>query len=110
MKSKIYRMFDKIHSRRSINRGNPNQASPTYIKASSVMSNIHCVPVPSFPPEELCDVHQHQYSIHKHGIRNSSIFFILFYAVSHSKNCPRHHAKSAVCENFDIKVFANTRI
>lgn len=37
-------------------------------------------------------------------------FIYLLYAIGHSKNCPRHHPKSAVCENFDIKVFTNSRI
>ena len=34
----------------------------------------------------------------------------LLYAIGHSKNSPGHHSKSTVRENFDIKVFTNSRI
>jgi len=49
----------------------------TQCAQTSVVCNIHCVPVPSFPPKEFCDIHQHQYRIYKHGIRYTPIFFML---------------------------------
>lgn len=30
----------------------------------------------------------------------------LLYAVGQCKNSPWHHSKSAVCENFDVKIFS----
>lgn len=44
---------------------------------TSIMSNIHSAPISRFPPKELCDIDQHQYSIYKHRISHSPIHFIL---------------------------------
>lgn len=42
-------------------------------------------------------------------IHNYPISYLL-YAIGYSKNCPRHHSKSAICKNFNVKVFTNSRI
>lgn len=37
-----------------------------YQMHTSVMCDVHGVPITSFPPEEFCDIHQHQYGVHQH--------------------------------------------
>ena len=41
------------------------------------MCNIHCVPITCFPPEKLCNVDQHQGSIHDQWIGHCSCCLIL---------------------------------
>lgn len=50
------------------------------------MSNIHGVPVTCFPPKEFRDIHQRYYGMYKHGIRETSIFFILSNRKAYIKN------------------------
>jgi hypothetical protein len=103
-------MIDKVHSRRGIYRRNPYQASPANVETGSIMSNVHSAPISRLPPIKLSDIDQHQCSIDKHGVCNSAIHFILLDAVGYSKNSPGHHPKTAVCEDFDVKMLANPRI
>jgi len=80
----------------------PNEASPADHVAGTVVLDVHGGKVSGFPKEEFENVDQLQGYIDKDRVTDITKPLILGESVGNNANSPVNHAKSAVCELFDV--------
>ena len=74
----VERVVHEVHGGRGVDARDPHHAPPAQVVPRPVVHDVHGVPVPGLPPEELGAVEAHQPHAHHHGVRDRPLELILW--------------------------------